>query len=185
MITDPETPEGDEGYFEGEDESKSPPQSFDANLLEEPLSRLPTRRPIVFPTSATVRDAMRHMQRQQRGCVLITEDGTPGSRLIGIFTERDVLYRVVDRGRNPAVLPLSEVMTPDPEAVPNEASIAWVLNQMAVGGFRHIPVVDEAQRPVCVISVRDIVEFLVEFFPRQILNLPPEYRARMRGREGA
>ena len=127
---------------------------------------------------------MRAMQREQRGCVLVTEDGTASTRLIGIFTERDVLYRIVDRGRNPAVIPLGDVMTPDPQAVPDEASIAWILNQMAVGGFRHIPVVDDAHRPVFVISIRDVVQFLVDFFPEQILNLPPEYR-RMKEREGA
>ena len=58
---------------------------------------------------------MRAMQAEHRGCVLVTRDGTPGSPLAGIFTERDVLFRIVDRGRNPATLPLAEVMTPDPE----------------------------------------------------------------------
>jgi CBS domain-containing protein len=174
--------EGDEGYFD--DEAVSPPKVFDAKLLEERLDKLPARAPLVFSTASSVREAMRAMQREQRGCVLVTEDGTPTTRLIGIFTERDVLYRVVDRGRNPAVIPLGDVMTPDPQAVPDEASIAWILNQMAVGGYRHIPVVDDAHRPVFVISIRDVVQFLVDFFPEQILNLPPEYRG-MKEREGA
>jgi len=50
-----------------------------------------------------------------------------------------------------------------------------VLNKMAVGGFRHVPVVDADGRPVFVVSVRDVVEFLVDFFPNDVLNLPPEY----------
>jgi CBS domain-containing protein len=184
MGSHPDAPEGDETYFEDEPKSTSP--VFDARLLEERLDILPARRPLVLSASATVTDAMQEMQRERRGCVLITEDGTPATRLTGIFTERDILYRIVNRGRNPATLPLREVMTPDPESVPHEASIAWVLNQMAVGGFRHIPVVDEAGRPVFVISVRDVVQLLVEFFPREILNLPPEYGAdRVKHREGA
>ena len=126
------------------------------------------------------------MQREQRGCVLITRDGTPGTPLIGIFSERDVLFRIVDRGRNPATLPLSEVMTTEPESLPEEASIAWVLNKMAVGGFRHVPVVDDMGRLVFVVSVRDVVEFLVDFFPSDVLNLPPEYGPpRSSKREGA
>ena len=51
--------------------------------------------------------------------------------------------------------------------------LAWVLNLMAVGGFRHVPIVDEHRRPVAVFSVKHIVERLVEFFPNDVLNLPP------------
>jgi CBS domain-containing protein len=179
-----EAPEGDEGYFD--DQPAWQARAFDGNLLEEGLSNLPARSPLVFSATTPVRTAMRAMQQERRGCVLVTEDGTSQTRLIGIFTDRDVLYRVVDRGRNPAVMPLRDVMTSDPETMADEASVAWVLNQMAVGGYRHIPVVDAAHRPVFVISVRDVVQFLVEFFPQQILNLPPQYRtARIKGREGA
>lgn len=158
---------------------------FDATVLAQRLGVLPTREPLVFSRAATVRDAMRQMQEGSRGCVLITEDGTARSRLIGIFTERDILSRIVDRGRNPAVLPLSEVMTRDPETVRDEANLAWVLNQMTIGGFRHIPVVDESGCPVFVVSIRDVVQFLVGFFPQEILNLPPEWENRAKQREGA
>ncbi len=175
--------EGDEPYFE--DEPRVRLGGFDKSLLQEPSATLRTRPPLVFSPAASVTEAMREMQQERRGCVLITEDGTQGTRLTGIFTERDVLLRIVDRGRNPASLPLREVMTSDPESVPDEASIAWVLNKMAVGGFRHVPVIDDGGRPVRVVSVRDIVGFLVEFFPREVFNLPPEYGAqRLKRPEG-
>ncbi len=135
---------------------------------------------------ASVTDAMRGMQAERTGCVLITKDGTADTPLSGIFTERDVLFRIVDQGQNPATVSLGEVMTRDPERLPAEASVAWVLNKMAIGGFRHVPVVDKKGRPVLLVSVRDVVAFLVEFFPRAVLNLPPEYDAsRARTREGA
>ncbi len=159
---------------------------FDKRLLREPLSVLPARKPIVLPADCSVTEAIRAMQREHRGVVVITEDGTPQSALRGIFTERDVLLRVTGRGRNPATLRLSEVMTENPERLIEESSIAWVLNKMSVGGFRHVPVVDAQDRPVFVISVRDVVEFLVDAFPREVLNLPLEYGAdRQRNREGA
>ena len=184
MPDDPPVLEGDEAYFEAQTPGRA--RVFDSELLQEPLKALTTRRPLLFSSAHTVTDAMRAMQRERRGCVLITTDGTAKTRLSGIFTERDVLYRVVDRGRNPADLPLGEVMTPDPEAVPEGASIAWVLNKMAVGGFRHVPVVDELGGPAFVVSVRDVVEFLVDFFPGDVLNLPPEYGPpRSSKREGA
>lgn len=176
--------EGDERYFE--DEPSRTLGGFDKSLLQESLGTLKTRPPLVFPAAASVTSAMRDMQTERRGCVLITEDGTQGTRLIGIFTERDVLLRIVDRGRNPASLPLREVMTADPECLPQSASLAWVLNKMAVGGFRHVPVIDGEGRPVKVVSVRDVVEFLVEFFPREVFNLPPECgTTRLRRPEGA
>ena len=182
-MSDRDVLEGDEAYFEREPRE---PRIFDSGLLQEGLKRLPARQPLIFAGSDTVTDAVRAMQRERRGCVLITTDGTKKGRLTGIFTERDVLFRIVDRGRNPQGLPLHEVMTTEPDALPVEASVAWVLNKMAVGGFRHVPVVDEMDRPAFVISVRDVVEFLVEFFPNDVLNLPPEYGPpRSTKREGA
>jgi CBS domain-containing protein len=161
----------DEGYFEP---TRRASDGFDARLLREPLSVMKAQRPITLPANATVTEAMRAMQREHRGCVLVTDDGSMRSKLIGIFTERDVLFRIVDKGRNPAALPIGEVMTPNPDNLSARATVAYVLNKMSVGGFRHVPVVDDEHRPVFVISVRDVVNFLVNAFPREVLNLPSE-----------
>ncbi len=172
----------DEAYF---DDVRSN-AVFDAQLLREPLSVLPTHSPICFKGSDAVSEAMQAMQREHRGCVLVTEDGTLRTRLTGIFTERDILLRIINRGRNPATVTLAEVMVADPESLAADASIAWVLNKMSVGGFRHVPAVDEEGRPVTIVSVRDVVQFLVEAFPKEILNLPPEFgQPRYRTRDGA
>jgi len=171
---------GDDLYFEKPRERRG----FDASLVREPLSELSVREAVVLATSDTVTEAMRAMQREHRGCVLVTDDGTKHSKLVGIFTERDVLLRIVDRGKNPATLPLSEVMTPDPDVLSVNATVAFALNRMSVGGFRHVPVVDAEHRPAFVVSVRDVVEFLVEAFPREVLNLPVG-KAGQKTREGA
>jgi CBS domain-containing protein len=172
---------GDDPYFERPRERRG----FDTSLIREPLSELPVREALVMSTRDTVTDAMRSMQREHCGCVLVTDDGTRDSKLVGIFTERDVLLRIVDRGKNPATLPLSEVMTPDPDVLPVRSTVAYALNKMCVGGFRHVPVVDEEHRPAFVVSVRDIVEFLVAAFPREVLNLSMEITISQRSREGA
>jgi CBS domain-containing protein len=166
------------------DEEPRERRVFDADLLQMPLSELPVGEALVFTSDATVTEAMRAMQREHTGCVLVTDDGTRTSKLIGIFTERDVLNRIVDRGKNPATLPLAEVMTPDPEVLPVKSTVAYALNKMSVGGFRHVPVVDEEHRPAMVVSVRDIVEFLVAAFPGEVLNLPFQDGS-TRTREGA
>jgi CBS domain-containing protein len=147
---------------------------LDKSLLQEPLSRLETSPPIVFSPAASVTEATRDMQQESRGCVLITQDGTQGTPLIGIFTERDVLLRIVDRGRNPAALPLREAMTPDPEVLPSEASIGWALDRMVAGGFRHMPVIDAAGRPVIVVSAQNVMAFLLASLPPGILRPPSE-----------
>ncbi len=174
----------DEPYFDRPRERRS----FGRDLIQAPLSELPVREAVVLSTQDTVTEAMRAMQREHRGCVLVTDDGTSSTKLLGIFTERDVLFRIVDRGRNPAALAVGEVMTPDPEVLSIHSAVAYALNMMSVGGFRHIPVVDDEHRPAFVISVRNVVEFLVEAFPREILNLPADFSAgtsSQRTREGA
>jgi CBS domain-containing protein len=175
----------DENYFET---PRSTERVFDAALLREPVVVLPVRRALTVSPNTTVTESMRMMKTEHRSCVAITDDGTRNSKLTGIFTERDVLFRVVDRGRNPAALPMGEVMTPDPETLSVRSTIASALNMMSVGGFRHIPVVDDEHRPVFMIRVRDVVEFIAESFPREILNLPVGHQGtapRQRAREGA
>ncbi|MBK7947354.1 MAG: CBS domain-containing protein [Deltaproteobacteria bacterium] len=173
----------DDSYFDAIDR---PRFSFDANLLKEPLTVVPTRPPLVFRADASVKTSMQAMQQRHRGCILVTQDGTLRSPLTGIFTERDILLRVIDSGRNPADVQLWEVMTPDPESLPFDAQLAWVLNRMAIGGYRHVPVVDANGWPTAVLAVRDVVEFLVESFPAEILNLPPDLgRKKGRARDGA
>jgi CBS domain-containing protein len=175
---------GDEAYF---DRRREGPRVFDSALLREPTRILRARKPLVFSRHDSTTDAMRLMQAEHRGCVLVTHDGTPSTPLTGIFTERDVLFRIVDRGRNPATLPIGDVMTPDPERVRVEQPIGAILHMMSVGGFRHIPVVDDGDRPVFVVSVKDVVQFLVDAFPREILTLSASGLdvPRQRERDGA
>lgn len=174
----------DETYFDSPEPRER--GSFDVALLNEPVSVLRAHKPVVFSATATVTDAAHAMKRGHCGCVVVTEDGTADSKVVGIFTERDVLFRIVDQGRDPTRLLLAEVMTPEPETLSLRSSVAYALNKMCVGGFRHIPIVDDARRPSFVVSVRDVVEFLVESFPREVLNLPPVEGVRpQRSREGA
>jgi len=177
----------DETYFETPSRREA---RFDSALLREPVGALPVKIALTVAPETTVTTAMRRMQNEHRGCVVITDDGTVNSKLIGIFTERDVLFRIVDRGRNPAALPIGEVMTPNPECLSIRSAVAYALNMMSVGGYRHVPVVDDEHRPAYVISVRNVVEFLVEAFPREILNLSKDYNVPnslplRRTREGA
>jgi signal-transduction protein with cAMP-binding, CBS, and nucleotidyltransferase domain len=79
---------------------------------------------------------------------------------------RKVIFREGASG-----MKVDAVMTRNPETLPPTASVAYALNKMSVDGYRHIPIV-EAGKPVGVVSVKDIIQFVVEFFPAAVLNLP-------------
>ncbi len=103
------------------------------------------------------------------GCVLICRDG----RLIGLFTERDLLRRVLAPGL-PLSVSLATVMTPDPVVVQPKEPIGLAVRRMEEGGYRHLPVVNGSRRPLGVLSVKRIIHYLVEHFPATVYNLPPD-----------
>lgn len=105
-----------------------------------------------LPETASVRDAAVRMRDRQVGAVLITR----GSSLDGIFTERDVLNRVVAVGRDPDRTPLSEVMTRDPQTIGPDELAVDALRYMCEGGYRHLPVVENGQL-VGIVSRRDFL----------------------------
>jgi CBS domain-containing protein len=99
---------------------------------------------------ATVREAADRMRSRHVGAVLITRDG----QLDGIFTERDMVYRVVAEGRDPDRTPLAEVMTRNPDTVRPDTTAIDALRRMQDGGYRHLPVLDRG-RIVGIVSRRD------------------------------
>jgi CBS domain-containing protein len=105
---------------------------------------------LALPRATSVRAAAQAMRERHVGAVLVSEDG----RLEGIFTERDMVNRVVAAGRDPDKTTLAEVMTADPDtAGPHDTAIA-ALRRMQDGGFRHLPIVDRG-RLVGIVSRRD------------------------------
>ncbi|HUB05807.1 MAG TPA: CBS domain-containing protein [Myxococcales bacterium] len=140
-------------------------------ILTEPVDRLMEGPPITVPVDATLQDAVKILQDKHIGCVLVVSaDG----KLAGIFTERDLLTKVVGKKLDYAKTRVADHMTAKPEALRADDKVAWALNKMHLGGFRHVPIVDGAGRPVGLLSVKDIVDFIVELFPAAVLNLPPE-----------
>ena len=98
--------------------------------------------PLTMPVSTTVVAACREMRDRRLGSVLVT--GQDGS-LVGIFTGRDAVGRVIAAGRNGTTTTLDEVMTPDPDTMLPDATAIDALRLMWDGGFRHIPVVKEGR----------------------------------------
>jgi CBS domain-containing protein len=150
------------------------------NLKIESVARLHPTPPRQAGPSATVAEAVAMMRQEQVGCLLVSE----GERVVGIFTERDLMRRVLAAGK-PLSTSLADCMTPNPVVVHPKEPIGVAVQRMEEGGYRHLPVVDEKGRPVGVLSVKRIVHYLVEHFPATIYNLPPDPGAIHLEREGA
>ncbi len=158
------------------------PRVFDEDMLREPVTILEPREPVVIEPQVPAVEAIKKMQDERIGCVLVVRSG----KLKGIFTERDVLTQVVGKGIDAAKTPVRKLMTANPEYLRPTDSIAYALNKMSLGGYRHVPLVDNARVPVGVISVKDIVNYLVTFFSKSVMNLPTLPRQNYtREREGA
>ena len=147
-------------------------------ILREPIRELDLHDPICVQLGTPLRDAITAMNDAHIGCVLVTE----GDRLVGILTERDILKKVV--GQLDLDSPVERIMTLNPETVGMDDGIAYALNKMHIGGYRHIPVLDRQGRPVGVVSIRDFVKFIVSLFPAAVLNVPPEPGLSARGLHG-
>jgi CBS domain-containing protein len=150
------------------------------NLKIESVSRLHPTPPRQVRPAQSVADAVALMRHEEVGCVLVCED----ERVVGIFTERDLMRRVLAAGL-PLSMPVTECMTPNPVVVHPKEPIGAAVRRMEEGGYRHLPVVDEAGRPVGVLSVKRIVRYLVEHFPGTVYNLNPDPAAVQQEREGA
>ena len=108
----------------------------------------------------TVRAACRLMAEKKVGAILVLEDG----RIAGIFTERDALSKVLATSLDPDTALLSQVMAHDPQTIRADKPLAYALQMMADGGFRHVPVVDDQGGPVGMVSARDALgQDIVEF----------------------
>jgi signal-transduction protein with cAMP-binding, CBS, and nucleotidyltransferase domain len=124
---------------------------------------------LTAPPETTVNEAAQWMAERNVGAVLVVEHG----RLTGIFTERDAVYRVIARGRDPQTTRLAEVMTTAPKTVDPNKSFGYALLMMYENGFRHLPVIEEG-KVIGVVSARhaldpDLEEFVAESHRRKLI----------------
>jgi len=119
------------------------------------------------PRDATVLDAVRTMERVRGGAVCVME----GDRLVGVLTERDVLLKVVRLQRDPADVPVAEVMSADVTTVGPETRTAQALEAMVERHIRHLPVLADDGRLVGLVSVRNLLQGHVEYLVDQLQAL--------------
>ncbi len=126
------------------------------SLMEDRVGSLHPRKPITIQPTASLSEALQAMLGPGVGSLLVVDDQ---GKLVGIFSERDLLLKLPVDYRSLANLTVKEFMTPHPESVTVTDTLAFALHKMDIGGYRHLPVVREG-RPVGVISVRDMLRHI-------------------------
>jgi len=164
---DPEPMVGDEGEPE-----VGRHRDVGGEILRTPISDVPRSEAVTVPPDAPVQRTIELMKKRKASAVLVVERRKP-KRVVGIFTERDLVDRALPT-RGFAKAAVRRFMTPNPETLALRDPVAYAFNKMAVGRFRHVPLVDEEGRAVGIISTTDLVDLLVELCPEEVLNLPPE-----------
>jgi CBS domain-containing protein len=136
--------------------------------------------PRMIDMGTPLRDALTAMQQGHGDTLLVCD----GRRLAGILTERDVLHRVIGRDAD-LDRPVDEFMTADPDTLGAGATLFEALTMMERGGYRNLPLVDEDGDIVALLRQQDLLEYVAEAFPQEILNLPPRPHQTMEEPEGA
>jgi CBS domain-containing protein len=129
---------------------------IERTLMEDPVRVLQFKPPItVYPTTS-VHETMQIMLTRNIGALLVVD--TEG-KLMGIFSERDLLTRIAGLHHAYADMSIDRFMTPNPDTVTSSDTLAFALHKMDVGEYRHLPVVEDG-RPVGMISVRDMLRYI-------------------------
>ncbi len=130
---------------------------MDAEKLQAPITELNVRTPLVVGPDTPAREAIDVLKEKRAGCVLVVD---AEGYLLGIFTERDVLKKLVSAGSAAPDRPVADFMTPAPTVLHQDDSIVYALHQMHLGGYRHIPLMDDDEKPNHIVSVRTVVDYL-------------------------
>lgn len=129
-------------------------------MFDEPIRNIMERKDVLIaPSNTSVSTAAKLMAKNKISAVLVVDD----ERLVGIFTERDAVFRVIARDRDTETTRLADVMTTTPKTVTPDDSFGYALLLMQENGFRHVPVVENGQ-PIGMVSGRNALDPELEEF---------------------
>ena len=151
------------------------------SLTEARLRVLTRRQPVTVAPGTPLAECIRAIQRSGTGDSVFVCD--PAGRLTGVLTERDIFGRIVG-GQVDLTQPVERLMTTEPRTLDLDDTIRDAIVLMRTGRYRNVPMVDQAGHLVGVVRQADIIKYLAESFPEELLNLPPRPHQRMRAAEG-
>lgn len=130
-------------------------------LIKDRVAALAPKQPCTVGPDATVGEVLHQMADNRIGCVIVVDNGTP----VGIFSERDALLKLNTEAASLGDRPISEFMTVNPETLQDNAKIAFAVQRMDLGGYRHLPIVSSDHQLQGIISVRAILNYLTNLMP--------------------
>ena len=130
------------------------------SLIREPVRCLGPKMAVSVSPETTVSEVVEILVEKNIGCVLVEADG----RVVGIFSERDLLLKVSAVLDDVADRPVSDFMTERPETLDESTPLAFALNKMSVGDFRHLPLTHDGH-PSGIVSLRDFLAFVFRWYP--------------------
>jgi CBS domain-containing protein len=152
------------------------------SVVDERLGVVSRKDPVTVPPGTSLADCVAAIQRTGTGdSVFVTH---PDGRLAGILTERDIFGRIVG-GSVDLREPVERLMTTEPRTLDLDDTIGDAIVLMQTGRYRNVPMIDPDGRLVGVVRQSDIIKYLAESFPEELLNLPPRPHQRMKEPEGA
>ena len=151
------------GQSIGDTHLAPPRDDVERSLLRDRVSMLNPKKPITVGPTTPVGEVLRKMVEHRIGCVIVVEEDRP----IGLFSERDGLRKLNTAAAELSARPVSEFMTPNPQTLVVDAKIAFAVQRMDLGGYRHLPIVGDDGSVVGIISARDILRYLTEAMARE------------------
>jgi len=153
------------------------------SLADEKLKVLSRRDPVTVRPGTSLAECVAAIQRSGTGdSVFVT---TPDGRLAGVLTERDIFGRLVDPGDDVDLArPVETLMTTKPHTLSLEQTVRDAIDLMQTGRYRNLPLVDGEGLLVGVVRPQDVLKYLAEAFPEELLNLPPRPHQQMEQPEG-
>jgi CBS domain-containing protein len=131
--------------------------AFQSVMMTAPVSELLTGKDLlVASTTDSIQKVVGTFQKEKKDCVLIYKK----KKLVGILSYRDLLRKVVGKYNDLSKVKVEQIMTPNPEYVKADHPIAYMVNKMAMGGYRHVPVLAEDGAPLSIVSIKDVLGYL-------------------------
>jgi CBS domain-containing protein len=150
-------------------------------VADERLKVLSRREPVTVPPGTSLAACIAAIQRTGTGDSVFVTDST--GRLAGVLTERDIFGRIVG-GNVDLAQPVETMMTTKPHHLHLEETVRDAIALMQTGLYRNVPLLDDDDNLIGVVRPQDILKYLAEAFPEELLNLPPRPHQRMRKAEG-
>jgi len=141
----------------------------DKLLNDEKINQVAMPKYLDAPPDISIERAVELMQEKRHGYVILTEN----KKVVGIFTETDLIRKVLGN-KVSWDSPIRSVMSPKPILLTANDSVGKAIDIMGEHRFYHIPIVNDKEEITSVVSVRSIIRFLAEYYPDEVLNLPPD-----------